>query len=95
MNQQHQPSRSILENISFSITGFANMIGSATSAVATVAETCDTLAGTGLVMAENVQEVTVIESQGKKQAKLEELWERYPALKPTPAQKAARTKATK
>jgi hypothetical protein len=80
MNIRPKNDRSIFENISFSISSIANVIGAGASAVSTAAETFDVLAGTGLVMATNLQEVTMIESRGRKEEKLAELREKYPEL---------------
>ena len=75
------PKRSIFENISRAISSIADMLCSSASAVSTTAEACDVVADTGLVMATNVQETAVIQSVGKKEKRLEILYEEFPSLK--------------
>ena len=67
--------RTIFENVSYAISSIANMINSASSAVSRTAEACDVVADTGLVLATNVQETTIVSSTGKKRAKLDKLYQ--------------------
>ena len=73
--------RTIFENVSLAISSIADMIQSASSAISRTAEACDVVADTGVVLATNVQETTIVSSTGKKEAKLNKLYETFPRLK--------------
>lgn len=72
--------RTIFENVSLAISSIADMIQSASSAISRTAEACDVVADTGVVLATNVQETTIVSSTGKKEAKLNELYKEFPHL---------------
>jgi len=57
--------RGIIGNFNFMLTGLANAIGSGTQAIGNIAKVAETLAGTGVYMAENNDELIRVEGDAK------------------------------
>ena len=75
--------RSIWQNIKIIVQGMADALSNTTQAVGTTAAIGNSLANAGLIMAESNEELVKLDTKGDHQDKLQELYSKYPTLKPT------------
>ena len=72
--------RSIWQSIKQIFAGSADAITSLTITVSKTAQIGESLAQAGLIMAQSNEQIVTRETEGKRQAKLAELNEKYPEL---------------
>ena len=79
-NYQELENRSIFSSIKIIFSSAANAMVGLTSAVGKVSLISESLAETGLVMADSNRTLVTLETQGKELEKLKDLQERFPNL---------------
>jgi len=75
--------RSVWTNIKIMLQGMTDTVSYTTHATSTVAQIGDSLAQAGLIMSKSNEELVKLDTQGEHAAKMEDLLNKYPALKAT------------
>ncbi len=92
MNKQPQ---SIFQNMKMIIQGVADAAGHTTNAVGTVAQTADSLANAGLIMAQSNERIVTIDTDYKEKRRMQEIeneFKEYSKASRAAAPKAPRKK---